>query len=147
MGNFRNFVKTALVTVVLVLFMASPVLASGGLLTIEGTAGISAQQFKGNSASGSVALVGSTLTLSRTNMNFRGVGVGSNASGALTVASTNLGGCGCPDISGSGHFTANSSGTIDLRNPGPCCCHNNNGYVGQVKGTYGTSSTVNVSVN
>ena len=147
MGKFKTFMKTALVAAVLVLFMASPVLASGGLLTIEGTAGISVQQFKGNSASGSVALVGSTLTLSRTNMNFRGVGVGSNASGALTVASTNIGGCNCPTISGNGNFVANSSGTIDLRNPGPCCRHNNNGYVGQVSGRYSTSSAVNVNVN
>lgn len=146
MKNFGNFTKTALITVILVLFMASPVLAGGGLLSIEGTAGITAQQLQGNSVAFSIGLVGSTLDLSRTNMTFRGVGVGSNASGALTVASTDFGGCGCPDISGNGTFKTSSAGTIDLSNP-RCCGVNNHGYVGKVSGDYYTSSTVNVSVN
>lgn len=139
---------TSFIAVLFCLVMVAPVMAQGpnnfypvelyccpsvGILSIEGSAGITMHKFNGYSNSRDYSLVGANFNDTFARTYFRGVSVGSNSysnATRMTLGGSNY------RLTGSGVFTANSYGSIGM--------NLNNGGSGYVSGTYGTSSTVHI---
>lgn len=121
--------------------VASPVMAdiedligdyccpSVGILSVDGGASVTMQRFNGNSHNETTSVVGTNVSSTDTYTNFKGVGVGSNAYGNATLVNF-----GYSNLSGSGHFTAESEGCMRL-----------NANYGGIRGNYSTSSTVHIN--
>lgn len=129
-------------------FATPPSGASGVVLTIDGSTGVTEQTMNGISVNRHASIVGTGITLGRTETNFSGVGVGSSAVGNLSYAEFNLGsGVAVPQVSGNGTWKSNASGDISLTKNTSTGNPVSSSHFRSVTGTYNTSSSVNIHIN